>query len=62
MSDAIPDRPERLSHPLFNREEPVELLYERIEAVWALIAEADDWSGFEALLSEIAAARAAWGF
>ena len=62
MAEAVPDRPERLSHPHFNREEPVELLYERIEAVWALIAEADDWSGFEALLSEIAAARTAWGF
>jgi uncharacterized protein YdiU (UPF0061 family) len=55
------DRPERLSDPYFARAEPEELLYEEIEAIWAPIAEADDWSRFDAKLESIEAARRAWG-
>ena len=60
MSAAQPDRPERLEHPMFARDEPVELLIDRIEALWAPIAADDDWSGFAALVSEIEDARRAW--
>jgi uncharacterized protein YdiU (UPF0061 family) len=56
-----PDRPERLADPYFARPEPEELLYDEIEAIWARIAEADDWSAFEAKLAAIERARLAWG-
>ena len=56
-----PDRPERLADPYFAAAEPEELLYDQIEALWAPIAGADDWSAFEAKLASIEAARLAWG-
>jgi len=56
-----PDRPERLADPYFAQAEPEELLYDQIEALWAPIAESDDWSAFEAKLARIEAARVAWG-
>jgi uncharacterized protein YdiU (UPF0061 family) len=56
------DRPGRLGHPYFTRSEPEELLYDEIEAIWAAIAQADDWAPFEAKLAAIDAARRAWGF
>jgi len=55
------DQPERLSSPYFGRVEPEELLYDEIEAIWARIAEADDWSAFEAKIARIGQARAAYG-
>ena len=55
------DRPERLADPYFARAEPEELLYDEIEALWAPITEADDWSAFEAKLASIERARRAWG-
>ena len=54
------DRPERLANPYFARPEPEELLYDQIEALWAPIAEDDDWSAFRAKLAAIEAARVAW--
>jgi uncharacterized protein YdiU (UPF0061 family) len=56
-----PDRPERLADAYFARAEPEELLYDEIEAIWAPIAQADDWSAFHAKLAAIEAARLAWG-
>jgi uncharacterized protein YdiU (UPF0061 family) len=56
------DRPERLASPYFARPEPEELLYDQIEALWAPIAETDDWSAFEAKLTAIEAARVGWGY
>jgi uncharacterized protein YdiU (UPF0061 family) len=56
-----PDRPERLGDPYFARPEPEELLYDEIEALWAQIAERDDWSAFDAKLAAIEAARLGWG-
>ena len=56
-----PDRPERLADPYFARPEPEELLYDEIEAIWAPIAEGDDWSAFAAKLAAIERARLAWG-
>ena len=55
------ERPERLEDPYFARPEPEELLYDQIEALWAPITEADDWSAFEAKLAAIEQARRAWG-
>ncbi len=56
-----PERPERLADPYFAQPEPEELLYDQIEALWAPIAEADDWSAFHAKLASIEAARRGWG-
>ena len=61
LSGFEPDRPERLADPYFVRPEPEELLYDQIEALWAAIAEADDWSPFTAKLAGIEVARLAWG-
>jgi uncharacterized protein YdiU (UPF0061 family) len=55
------DRPERLDHPYFAQPEPEELLYDHIEALWAPIAGADDWSAFHEKLARIETARQAWG-
>ena len=55
-----PVRPERLSHPYFAKADPVHMTIERVEAVWAPIAEADDWSAFHAALRDIGGARAAY--
>ena len=41
------------THPYFERPRPVSLLIEDVEALWAPIAERDDWSLFEAKLAEI---------
>ncbi len=57
-----PERPERLSHPRFAEPEPEEMLIEEVEAIWAPIAERDDWSAFEAKLVRIEAARQAWAY
>ncbi|HEY3798758.1 MAG TPA: YdiU family protein [Caulobacteraceae bacterium] len=54
------DRPERLAHLYFAGPEPEELLYDEIEALWAAIAERDDWAPFEAKLARIETARQAW--
>jgi uncharacterized protein YdiU (UPF0061 family) len=56
------DRPERLSAAWFARGEPEELLYDEIEAIWAAIADQDDWAPFDTKLAAIEAARSAWGF
>ena len=56
-----PVRPERLADPYFSRAEPEELLIDEIEAIWAPIAEADDWTAIEAKLGRIEVARRAWG-
>jgi len=55
------DRPERLADPYFAAPQPQELLFDQIEALWAPIAGADDWSAFHAKLAAIEQARLAWG-
>ena len=55
-----PVRPERLADAYFSRAEPEELLIDEIEAIWATIAEADDWTAFNAKLARLEAARLAW--
>lgn len=61
LSGFAPDRPERLSHPMFGEREPETLLIDEIEAIWAAIAERDDWTPLQAKLTRIEAARQAWG-
>ena len=62
FAERSPVRPERLANPYFARPEPEELIYEEIEAIWAPIAERDDWSAFTEKLNRIEAARLAWGY
>ena len=56
-----PDRPERLESPVFARPEPEEMLIDEVEAIWAAIAEADDWGPFHDKLARLDAARRARG-
>ena len=59
---ARPARPGvTLGHPYFARRTPRTMLVEDVEALWAPIAEADDWGPFNATLGEIAVMRAAYG-
>jgi uncharacterized protein YdiU (UPF0061 family) len=59
LAARLPDRPERLSHAYFAGLEPQEMLYEEVEALWAAIADHDDWAPFEAKLAAIGAMRQA---
>jgi uncharacterized protein YdiU (UPF0061 family) len=61
MADFEADRPESLADPVFQRPEPEELLIDEVEALWAPIAQADDWAPLYAKLDRIEAARAAYG-
>jgi uncharacterized protein YdiU (UPF0061 family) len=56
-----PDRPERLDHPYFEAEAPEEMLYDEVEAIWAPIAEHDDWSRLETKIARVRAAGEAVG-
>ena len=61
LAEAEPDRPERLAHPMFARSEPEEMLVDEVEALWAAIAERDDWTPFQDKLARLEQARVAWG-
>ena len=49
-----------LDHPYFARALPRTMLIEEMEALWAPIAEADDWSEFHRVLGEIEQMREAY--
>ena len=55
-----PSARHRLAHAYFRRRAPRTMLIEEMEAVWAPIAEDDDWSLFEGALREIAEMRDAY--
>jgi hypothetical protein len=55
----VPVRPERLALSYFQRPAPVSLLIDEVEALWAPIAEADDWSALKAKTDHIEEARLA---
>lgn len=59
---AEPDRPERLGADYFRRAGPVTMLIDEVEAIWAAIAERDDWSALNEKLADIGAMREAFGF
>ena len=54
-----PDRPERLEHPAFLRPDPEEMLIEEVEAIWAAIDTADDWTPLHEKIARLEATRAA---
>jgi uncharacterized protein YdiU (UPF0061 family) len=55
------DARERLAHPYLQRATPHTMLIDEVEALWAAIAERDDWSLFEAKLGQLEEMRAALG-
>jgi uncharacterized protein YdiU (UPF0061 family) len=61
LADFEPDRPERLADPVFQRPEPEELIIEEVEALWAPIADGDDWGPLTEKLGRIEGARMAYG-
>ena len=61
MEGFAPSRSVNLEHRYFARQRPVTLLLDDVEAIWAPIAEADDWSRFEMALGDIALMREAYG-
>ena len=50
-----------LDHAYFAQSKPRTMLIEEMEAIWAPIAERDDWSLFQSTLAEIAVMRDAYG-
>jgi uncharacterized protein YdiU (UPF0061 family) len=60
LADFEPDRPERLEDPVFAGPEPEEMLIDEVEALWAAIAQADDWSAVYAKLARLEAVRVAY--
>lgn len=56
-----PVDPGRLAHQYFAGERPCTMLIAEVEALWAPIAQADDWSVFHAKLAEIARMAEAYG-
>eukprot|EP00873_Tetraselmis_striata_P031864 jgi/Tetstr1/452128/TSEL_039164.t1 len=57
--DLAPDA--NLSHPYFKRPRPRTMLIEEVEAVWAPIAQADDWTAFATAIEEIEDMGRAYG-
>lgn len=56
-----PVDPARLAHPYFTGNAPCTMLIDEVEALWAPIADGDDWSAFEAKLAAIQAMAEACG-
>jgi len=54
-------RADALAHAYFRRATPATMLIGEVEALWAAIAERDDWGPFETKLGQIAALRDALG-
>lgn len=50
-----------LDHPYFDRPKPRTMLIEEVEAIWAPIAESDNWSLFHKTLADIGEMRKAYG-
>jgi uncharacterized protein YdiU (UPF0061 family) len=53
------DAARRVSHSYFQRPEPVTMVIDEVERIWAAIAERDDWAPFEAKLADIQVLREA---
>lgn len=56
-----PGRGVDLSHPYFSQEKPRTMLIDDVEAIWAPIAKADDWTAFTAAIAEIEDMGRAYG-
>lgn len=61
LADYLPAASEVLGHPYFARRTPRTMLIDEMEALWAPIAEDDNWAPLNAALAEIAEMRAAYG-
>jgi len=62
LEAAPPAETANLNHPYFAaRDRPCSMLIEEVEAIWAPIAESDDWSRFHAKIAEIALMAEALG-
>jgi uncharacterized protein YdiU (UPF0061 family) len=57
LLERTPVRAERLAHPYFAHATPASLPIEEVEALWAPIAERDDWSAFAAKIAELRAMK-----
>jgi uncharacterized protein YdiU (UPF0061 family) len=62
LTDLEPRNPERLQHDYFQQRKPCTMLVDEVEAIWAPIAENDDWSIFEAKLRYIEKMGRAYDF
>lgn len=61
LEQLTPEDPQRLEHAYFSGEAPCGMLIEEVEAIWAPIAERDDWSAFERKIAAIRQMREATG-
>ncbi|MEO1014561.1 MAG: YdiU family protein [Pseudomonadota bacterium] len=61
LTNAAPDRPDRLDHPYFDRPSPPDMLIDEVEAIWSAIAEREDWSVLEAKIADLRAMGDALG-
>lgn len=61
LGDYQPQNPARLDHSYFGNETPQTLLIDEVEALWAPIAEQDDWQIFQQKIDGIRAAKAGYG-
>ena len=60
LSPYAPDETVNLAHPYFARSVPRTMLIDEMEALWAPIAERDDWTDFQRVLGEIEQMRDAY--
>jgi hypothetical protein len=61
LEEFRPSPAARLDHPYFAQPTPCTMLIDEVEAIWAPIAEADDWSKFEAKRVAVGAMAEAYG-
>ena len=61
MADHAAQPALRLDAAYFGRDRPCTMLIDEVEAIWAPIAQADDWSRLTAKLGAIAEMREAYG-
>lgn len=60
LTSREPTAAHNLDHPYFARETPRTMLIDEMEALWAPIAEQDEWSSFNTALNEIEEMRLAY--
>jgi len=62
LMDIKPETPERLSHAYFQNATPSTMLIDEMEALWAPIAEDDDWAPLNGKIAAIREMGDAYGF
>ena len=61
LHDRRPTGRNLVAHPYFSRLKPRTMLIEEMEAIWAPIAERDDWTAFNEALLDIREMAIAYG-